>query len=86
MVKKYRNVGYNRAALAFIEAGGNNTKNLRCKAVDAVIAISPEDKRLFPCYYFAKSGVLIVGKLYDLFRLPIEVIKIPLILRTAVTL
>jgi hypothetical protein len=25
--KKYRNVGYNKAALAFIEASGNDTKN-----------------------------------------------------------
>lgn len=36
--KKYKAVGYNKAALAFIEAGGNDTKNPRCKAVDAVIA------------------------------------------------
>jgi hypothetical protein len=27
--KKYKHVGYNKAALAFIEAGGNNTKNPR---------------------------------------------------------
>lgn len=37
-VQKHKNVGYNRAALAFIEAGGNDTKNPRCKAVEAVIA------------------------------------------------
>ena len=28
-VKKYSNVGYNKAALAFIEAKGNNIKNPR---------------------------------------------------------
>ena len=40
-VKKYKNLGYNKAALAFIEAGDNDTKNLCCKAAEAVIAISP---------------------------------------------
>lgn len=34
--KKYRNVGYNKATLAFIEAGGDNTKNTRTLAVEAV--------------------------------------------------
>lgn len=66
--KQYSNVGYNRAALAFIEAGGNDTKNPRCKAVDAVIAISPDDKLLLPCYHFAQTGVPINGRLYDLYR------------------
>lgn len=66
--KKYKNIGYNKAALAFIEAGGNDTKNPRCKAVDAVIAISPDDKLLLPCYHFAQSGVPIEGKLYELYR------------------
>lgn len=66
--KKYNNVGYNKAALAFIEAGGNDTKNPRCKAVEAVIAISPDNKLLLPCYHFAQTGVPINGKLYDLYR------------------
>ncbi|MBE9182561.1 radical SAM protein [Oculatella sp. LEGE 06141] len=66
--KQYRNVGYNKAALAFIEAGGNDTQNPRCKAVDAVIAISPDDKLLLPCYHFAQTGVPIEGRLYDLYR------------------
>jgi len=39
--KKYKYRGYNKAALAFVEAGGNDTKNPRCKAVEAVIAIFP---------------------------------------------
>ncbi|MBD1922759.1 radical SAM protein [Microcoleus sp. FACHB-831] len=73
--KKYNNVGYNKAALAFIEAGGNDTKNPRCKAVDAVIAISPDDKLLLPCYHFAQAGVSIDGKLYDLYRKSEEVEK-----------
>ena len=66
--KQYPNMGYNKAALAFIEAGGNDTRNPRCKAVDAVIAISPNDELLLPCYHFAQKGVPIEGKLYDLYR------------------
>jgi MoaA/NifB/PqqE/SkfB family radical SAM enzyme len=65
---KYNCIGYNRAALAFIADGGNDTNNPRCKAVDAVIAISPDDKLLLPCYHFAQDGVAIEGKLYDLYR------------------
>ncbi|HEY9627974.1 MAG TPA: radical SAM protein [Coleofasciculaceae cyanobacterium] len=66
--RRYRNVGYNKAALAFIEAGGNDTQNPRCKAVDAVIAISPNDELLLPCYHFAQAGLAIEGKLYDMYR------------------
>ncbi len=73
--KKYDNVGYNKAALAFIEAGGNDTKNPRCKAVDAVIAISPDDQLLLPCYHFAQSGVPINGRLYELYKESEEVEK-----------
>jgi MoaA/NifB/PqqE/SkfB family radical SAM enzyme len=66
--KKYSNIGYNKAALAFIEAGGNDTQNPRCKAVDAVIAISPNDELLLPCYHFAQAGVPINGRLYELYQ------------------
>jgi MoaA/NifB/PqqE/SkfB family radical SAM enzyme len=66
--RQYHNVGYNRAALAFIAAGGNDTEHPRCKAVDAVIAISPHDELLLPCYHFAQAGVPIAGRLYDLYR------------------
>lgn len=66
--RKYRNLGYNKAALEFIRAGGNDTQNPRCKAVDAVIAISPNDELLLPCYHFAQTGVPIEGKLYELYR------------------
>ncbi|MEB3292819.1 MAG: radical SAM protein [Synechococcales bacterium] len=66
--KKYSNVGYNKAALAFIEAGGNDTKNPRCKAVEAVIAISPHDELLLPCYHFAQKGLKIDGRLYELYK------------------
>lgn len=66
--KKYNNVGYNKASLAFIEAGGNDLQNPRCKAVDAVIAISPDDKLLLPCYHFAQTGLPIEGRLYELYK------------------
>ncbi|WP_299411042.1 radical SAM protein [Acaryochloris sp. IP29b_bin.148] len=66
--KQYRNLGYNKAALEFIKAGGNDTQNPRCKAVDAVIAISPNDELLLPCYHFAQTGVPIEGRLYELYR------------------
>jgi MoaA/NifB/PqqE/SkfB family radical SAM enzyme len=66
--KQYSNVGYNKAALAFIKAGGNDTQNPRCKAVDAVIAISPNNELLLPCYHFTQTGVPIEGRLYELYR------------------
>ncbi|KGF71592.1 MoaA [Neosynechococcus sphagnicola sy1] len=66
--RQYSGLGYNKAALAFIQAGGNDTQNPRCKAVDAVIAISPDNKLLLPCYHFAQTGVPIEGRLYDLYR------------------
>lgn len=66
--QQYRNLGYNRAALALIKAGGNDTQQPRCKAVDAVIAISPNDELLLPCYHFAQEGVPIQGNLYQLYR------------------
>ncbi|MBW4697534.1 MAG: radical SAM protein [Aphanocapsa lilacina HA4352-LM1] len=66
--ERYRGtVGYNRAALALIEAGGNDTTKPRCKAVDAVIVISPDDKLLLPCYHFAQHAAPIGGRLYDLY-------------------
>jgi MoaA/NifB/PqqE/SkfB family radical SAM enzyme len=71
--KQYANVGYNKAALAFIEAGGNDTQNPRCKAVDAVIAISPNDELLLPCYHFAQTGLPINGRLYELYKQSQEV-------------
>jgi MoaA/NifB/PqqE/SkfB family radical SAM enzyme len=66
--KQYGNLGYNKASLAFIEAGGNQTDQPRCKAVDAVIAISPHDELLLPCYHFAQEGVKIAGNLYELYK------------------
>jgi len=69
VARKYGSVvGYNKAALAFIEAGGNDTQKPRCKAVEAVIAISPNDELLLPCYHFAQKGLPIAGDLYRLYR------------------
>jgi MoaA/NifB/PqqE/SkfB family radical SAM enzyme len=66
--RQHRNVGYNKAAIELIKDGGNNIEAPRCKAVDAVIAISPNDELLLPCYHFAQEGVPIAGRLYDLYR------------------
>jgi len=66
--RKYSNIGYNRAALTFIEAGGNDIQKPRCKAVDAVIAISPDNQLLLPCYHFAQAGIPIEGRLDELYR------------------
>ncbi|HEY9827615.1 MAG TPA: radical SAM protein [Stenomitos sp.] len=68
VAKRYSNVGYNRAALEFVRSGGNDTQNPRCKAVDAVIAISPNDEILLPCYHFAQQPVPIEGRLYELYQ------------------
>jgi MoaA/NifB/PqqE/SkfB family radical SAM enzyme len=65
--KRYSNVGYNKAALEFIRSGGNDIQSPRCKAVDAVIAISPNDELLLPCYHFAQQPVPIEGHLYELY-------------------
>ena len=66
--KRYSNVGYNKAAIEFVRNGGNDTENPRCKAVDAVIAISPNDELLLPCYHFSQQPVPIEGRLYELYR------------------
>ncbi|MGB7416752.1 MAG: radical SAM protein, partial [Thermosynechococcaceae cyanobacterium] len=66
--RQHPNLGYNKAALEFIRAGGNDVEKPRCKAVDAVIAISPNDELLLPCYHFAQEGVPIEGNLYQLYR------------------
>lgn len=68
IARKFPNVGYNRAALAFIQAGGNDTENPRCKAIDAAIAVSPDNQLLLPCYHFAQDSLPIEGNLYDLYR------------------
>jgi hypothetical protein len=51
-----------------MEAGGNNTKNPRCKAIDTVIAVYLNDKLLLPCHNFVQSRVAINGRLYDFYR------------------
>jgi len=41
----------------------------------SVIAISPDDQLLLPCYHFAQTGVPINGQLYNLYRQSEEVEK-----------
>jgi len=68
IAKQYSNVGYNKAVLVFIEAEGNNTEKPRCKAVDAALATSLDNRLLLPCYHFAQTGMPIEGYLCDLYR------------------
>jgi hypothetical protein len=53
--KKCHNVGYNEAALAFIEAKGNNIRNHLYLAVNAVIATSANYKLFLACIPLSKS-------------------------------
>ena len=52
--KKCHKVGYNEAALAFINAGGNNIKNHHYWVVNAVIASSDNYKLLLACIPLSK--------------------------------
>ncbi|MFH1760553.1 MAG: radical SAM protein [bacterium] len=47
--RKY--VYINRAFLHLNRNGGNNIKNPRCKAASAVIALSPDNELLMPCFH-----------------------------------
>jgi MoaA/NifB/PqqE/SkfB family radical SAM enzyme len=68
VTKKYAHIGYNKAALAFIQAGGNDRQHPRCQAVDAAVSISTDDRLLIPCSHIAQSALPIEGKLFDLYK------------------
>jgi MoaA/NifB/PqqE/SkfB family radical SAM enzyme len=68
VTKKYSHIGYNKAALAFLQAGGNDRQNPRCQAVDAAISISTDDRLLIPCSHIAQTALPIEGKLFDLYQ------------------
>lgn len=53
---KKRGVFVNTALLQLIENGGNDIAHPRCKAMDAVIVISPENTLLYPCYHHAQGS------------------------------
>ncbi len=48
---KYDNVDVNWAFMQFYLDGGNNISKPRCRAVSAVVVISPDDHLLLPCYH-----------------------------------
>lgn len=54
---KKRGVFVNNALLQLIETGGNDITRPRCKAMDAVIVISPENTLVYPCYHHAQGSV-----------------------------
>jgi MoaA/NifB/PqqE/SkfB family radical SAM enzyme len=68
VTQKYSHIGYNKAALAFLQAGGNDRQAPRCKAVDAAITISTDDMLLMPCSHLAQTVLPIEGKLFDLYQ------------------
>jgi len=41
----------NRAFLSLIEAGGNDVRNPRCRAVSSTVVISPQNEVLLPCFH-----------------------------------
>lgn len=61
--KQYNNVGYNKAALALREAGGNDAKNSCYQAVKAVIDLYRDDKLRLSRYPFAQTALAINGRL-----------------------
>lgn len=48
---KYDNVDVNWAFMQFYLDGGNNISKPRCRAVSAVVVVSPDDHLLLPCYH-----------------------------------
>jgi MoaA/NifB/PqqE/SkfB family radical SAM enzyme len=48
---KYDNVDVNWAFMQFYLDGGNQKAKPRCRAVSAVVVISPDDHLLLPCYH-----------------------------------
>jgi MoaA/NifB/PqqE/SkfB family radical SAM enzyme len=48
---KYDNVDVNWAFMQFYLDGGNQISKPRCRAVSAVVVVSPDDHLLLPCYH-----------------------------------
>lgn len=53
----------NRALHRLIRSGGNDPNRPTCRAVEAVIAISPDDHLLLPCFHHQQDRVRISGRL-----------------------
>ncbi|MCX5725865.1 MAG: radical SAM protein [Candidatus Saganbacteria bacterium] len=65
---KNKQVGVNLAELEFMRRGGNNRNFPRCRAIESVITISPDDDLLLPCFYLQKKKIKINGELKKVYR------------------
>jgi MoaA/NifB/PqqE/SkfB family radical SAM enzyme len=63
-----RGVYVNTAFLSLREAGGNSTEKPVCKAGDAVIVISPDNKLLLPCFHASQEEIEISGRLEKVWK------------------
>jgi len=53
---KQADVQVSRGKIRFITRGGNNISNPTCRAVSSVIAISPDNKLVLPCFHAYNNG------------------------------
>ncbi len=58
----------NRALHRLIRAGGNHRHGPVCRAVEAVIVVSPDDHLLLPCFHLQRDRLGINGRLGELRR------------------
>ena len=56
---KFDNVDVNWAFMQFYLDGGNQIAKPRCRAVSAVVVVSPDDHLLLPCYHMADERLKI---------------------------
>lgn len=56
------------AYLTFLEKRGNDIKNPRCRAGISVLAVSPDNNLLLPCYHHSVEKIQIGTDLYDTYN------------------
>jgi len=61
-------VAANLAALEFVRRGGNDIIKPRCRALHAVVTISPNGKLLLPCFHLREKEVKIEESLDSLYH------------------
>ncbi len=60
---KRKGVYLNRALIALRKAGGNHTASPLCRAVDAAIVITPDNRLALPCFHHRREFVELHGDL-----------------------
>ena len=61
--KHCSHVWYNQAFFSFFAKGGNETGSPRCRALESIIAISPDGDLYLPCFHHCKEMLPIQGDL-----------------------